>query len=184
MQTEVEVIPWTSYPDIGNLARWSVSSWKYGFGIECLRDNNPETFWHSEGNQPHSITLEFPKQVAVQKIIIYLDHKKDDSYTPEIIGIRAGTSLRDLQDVRQVNFEKPIGWVPFDVTNDLNEDGIGTKPLYAYVVQLVIVANFMNGKDTHIRGLRVVGPLEEPVLDDTEVFPFISNEFKMYETIR
>ena len=52
-----------------------------------------------------------------------LDQKKDDSYTPEIIGIRAGTSLRDLQDVRQVNFDKPNGWVPFDVTNDLADDG-------------------------------------------------------------
>lgn len=75
-------LPWISYPDIGNLARWSVSSWKYGFGLDCLRDDNPETFWQyaaiplsceiidwgysSEGNQPHSITLEFPKRVAMQ----------------------------------------------------------------------------------------------------------------------
>jgi Anaphase-promoting complex, subunit 10 (APC10) len=40
-----ENLPWTAYPDIGNLARWSVSSWKYGFGLDCLRDDNPETFW-------------------------------------------------------------------------------------------------------------------------------------------
>ncbi|PVG04038.1 anaphase-promoting complex, subunit 10 [Serendipita vermifera] len=177
-------IPWSAYPDIGSLARWSASSWKYGFGLECLRDDNPETFWHSEGSQPHSITLEFPKRVAIQKVIIYLDFKKDDSYTPEVIGIRAGTSLRDLQDVRQVHFEKPLGWVAFDVTNDPNEDGGGNKPLYAYVIQLVIISNLMNGKDTHIRGLKVVGPLEEPSMDDSEVFPFVDIKFKMYEVIR
>lgn len=61
----------------------------------------------------------------VQKIVIYLDQNKDDSYTPETIGIRAGTSLRDLQDVRQVHFDKPVGWVSFDVTNDPNDDGVG-----------------------------------------------------------
>lgn len=37
---------------------------------------------------------------------------------------------------------------------------IYSKPLYAYVIQLVIMSNYMNGKDTHIRGLKIVGPLE------------------------
>lgn len=36
------VLPW---PDIGHLAKWSVSSYKFGFGAECLRDGDPDTFW-------------------------------------------------------------------------------------------------------------------------------------------
>lgn len=32
-------------PELGHLARWHVSSHKYGFGIENLRDNDPNTFW-------------------------------------------------------------------------------------------------------------------------------------------
>lgn len=96
----------------------------------------------SEGNQPHSITLEFPKRVAIQaspssslapfrfltgggphvsqKIAVCLSHKKDDSYTPERMGIRAGTSLRDLQDVRTVRFDKPEGWIEFTVSSEDN----------------------------------------------------------------
>lgn len=35
----------TNFPDIGHLAKWSVSSHKFGFGVECLRDEDPETFW-------------------------------------------------------------------------------------------------------------------------------------------
>jgi hypothetical protein len=31
--------------DIGNLAKWSVSSRKFGFGLQHLRDGNEETFW-------------------------------------------------------------------------------------------------------------------------------------------
>lgn len=35
-----------------------------------------------------------------------------------------------------------------------------SKPVHAYVVQVIVVANHMNGKDTHVRGLRVLGPIE------------------------
>ena len=35
-------LPW---PDIGPLGKWSVSSYKFGFGAECLNDDDPETFW-------------------------------------------------------------------------------------------------------------------------------------------
>ena len=38
-------IPSLPWPDIGHLAKWSVSSYKFGFGAECLRDGDPETFW-------------------------------------------------------------------------------------------------------------------------------------------
>lgn len=37
--------PYLPWPDIGYLAKWSVSSYKFGFGPECLRDGDPETFW-------------------------------------------------------------------------------------------------------------------------------------------
>jgi hypothetical protein len=38
------ILPW---PDIGRIAKWSVSSYKFGFGAECLRDGDPDTFWQS-----------------------------------------------------------------------------------------------------------------------------------------
>jgi anaphase-promoting complex subunit 10 len=77
----------TNLPDIGHLAKWSVSSHKFGFGAECLRDDDPETFWQyvinllfaplhqiemasllysSDGPQPHFITVQFGKKVAIQ----------------------------------------------------------------------------------------------------------------------
>lgn len=35
----------TPYPDIGHLASWSVSSHKLGFDVNCLYDDDPDTFW-------------------------------------------------------------------------------------------------------------------------------------------
>lgn len=32
-------------PELGRMAHWSVSSHKYGFGVDNLRDGNENTFW-------------------------------------------------------------------------------------------------------------------------------------------
>jgi len=176
------VLPW---PDIGYMAKWSVSSYKFGFGPECLRDGDPDTFWHSDGPQPHFITIEFPRKVAIQKLSLYLSFPLDDSYTPATVAVRAGTGPSDLQDVRVVTLEKPDGWLTFDVSAEPNDDGEGYKPVHAYVLQVIVIANHMNGKDTHVRGLRVLGPIEEvPAAGSDDPFPFISSKFKMYECIR
>ncbi|KAH8094573.1 anaphase-promoting complex subunit 10 [Cristinia sonorae] len=174
-------LPW---PDIGYLAKWSVSSYKFGFGPECLRDGDPETFWHSDGPQPHFITIEFPRKMAIQKLSLYLSFPLDDSYTPISLAVRAGTGQSDFQDVRVVTLDKPDGWLTFDVSAEPNDDGEGFKPVNAYVLQVIILANHMNGKDTHVRGLRVLGPLEEQVSHTDDPFPFINPKFKMYECVR
>jgi hypothetical protein len=113
---------WGGYTDISGKGKWSVSSYKFGFGPECLRDDDPETFWHSDGPQPHYITVEFPGKIAIQKLAIYLNFLKDDSYTPSVLNIRAGPSINDLQDVRVVALDKPEGWVTFDVSTEPVDD--------------------------------------------------------------
>jgi len=126
---------------------------------------------------------EFPGKVAIQKISIHLSFHQDDSYTPSALAIRAGTGPSDLQDVRVVTLEKPEGWITFDVSSEPNDDGDGLAPVYAYVLQIVIAANHMSGKDTHVRGLRILGPIEDKATDD-DPFAFKTLPYKMYETIR
>ncbi|KIM84772.1 hypothetical protein PILCRDRAFT_817568 [Piloderma croceum F 1598] len=178
------MLPSLPEPDIGHLAKWSVSSYKFGFGAECLRDGDPDTFWHSDGPQPHFITIEFPRKVAIQKISVCLSFPLDDSYTPSTLAIRAGTGPSDLQDVRVATLEKPEGWITFDVSSELiGDEEDGFKPVYAYVLQIIVVANHMSGKDTHVRGLRILGPIEDNAADG-DPFPFVTTKFKMYEGIR
>ncbi|KAI0353809.1 anaphase-promoting complex subunit 10 [Trametes cingulata] len=177
-------VPW---PDIGHLAKWSVSSFKFGFGPECLTDDDPDTFWHSsssDGPQPHFITIEFPRKVSVQKLSIYLNYPLDDSYTPANMCIRAGTGPVDMQDLRIVSLEKPDGWVTFDICLEPSEEGEGFKHIDVYMIQILIMNNHMNGKDTHVRGVKVLGPLERKLQAYEEPFPFVTPPFKMYECIR
>lgn len=49
--------------------------------------------------------------MPISKIEMYLLNKKDDSYTPSKIAIKAGTSYHDLQEVRQVDLTNPNGWI-------------------------------------------------------------------------
>jgi hypothetical protein len=64
-----------------------------------------------------------PKTELYQKLCIYLSHPQDDSYTPSALAIRAGTGPSDLQDVRMVTFDRPDGWITFDVSSEPTEDG-------------------------------------------------------------
>lgn len=53
-----------------------------GFGIEQLRDNSTETFWQSDGPQPHLVNIQFPRKITIEDVCIYMDFKADESYTP------------------------------------------------------------------------------------------------------
>ncbi|KAG6878862.1 hypothetical protein C0992_007067 [Termitomyces sp. T32_za158] len=99
-----------------------------------------------------------------KKISIHLSYPQDDSYTPSTLAVRAGTGPSDLQDVRLVTLEKPDGWITFDVSSEPNEDADAFAPLYAYVIQIIIAQNHMSGKDTHVRGLKILGPVEYGIL--------------------
>ncbi|KAF5341874.1 hypothetical protein D9611_001679 [Ephemerocybe angulata] len=153
--------PPSPYPDISHRAKWSVSSYKFGFGVECLRDGDPETFWH-----------------------IFLKFSLDDSYTPSTLAIRAGTGSSDLQEVKIMTFEKPEGWVEFDISSEPNDDGEGMCPVYAYVIHIIVAQNHMSGKDTHVRGLRVLGPIDDNLGTEDDAFAFKNLQYKMYETLR
>jgi anaphase-promoting complex subunit 10 len=84
--------------------------------------------------------------------------------------------------VRAVTLDRPDGWITFDVSAESTDDGEGlcvapsslshiavqnvinptfnSKPIHAYILQVIILANHMNGKDTHVRGMRILGPIE------------------------
>lgn len=42
--------------DIGDYAVWSASTAKPGNGVELLRDGRSDTYWQSDGVQPHLVS--------------------------------------------------------------------------------------------------------------------------------
>uniref|UniRef100_A0A8P4GCX6 Anaphase-promoting complex subunit 10 n=1 Tax=Dicentrarchus labrax TaxID=13489 RepID=A0A8P4GCX6_DICLA len=86
--------------EIGSQAVWSLSSCKPGFGVDQLRDDNLETYWQSDGSQPHLVNIQFRRRTTVKMLCIYADYKSDESYTPSKISVRVGNNFHNLQEIR------------------------------------------------------------------------------------
>lgn len=107
----------------------------------------------SDGPQPHSLTLYFNRRVEIRDIRFYVDYQEDESYTPTKIVFKAGISENQLIDFATILLHQPTGWQQVSVA------GAGGGPdgntLVAWVLQMQILENHQNGKDTHLRGIRV-----------------------------
>lgn len=100
---------------------------------------------------------------------IFLDFDNDESYTPTKMQFLAGMGVHDLQMFCEMPFEEPRGWIDVDFsqvgpveTSEEGEEGEGavidwtTRPLLrCFLVQVRIMENHQNGKDTHLRGLQI-----------------------------
>ncbi|KAJ3077068.1 Anaphase-promoting complex subunit 10, partial [Rhizoclosmatium hyalinum] len=126
--------------------------------------------------QPHFVNINFLRKTELQLLRIYMDYRQDESYCPSRISVRAGSTLQDVQELHLLELEEPSGW-----TNvDLRDETTG-HPLQAHFVQIAILANHQNGKDTHIRQVQLYAPLKNSVLEE---IPFSTTEFLMYSMIR
>ena len=155
-----------SLREIGAEAVWSLSTAKPGNGVEQIRDDNVDTYWQSDGGQPHLINVQFHKKMSIVEIAFYLDYNLDESYTPKKLSVRAGTTFHDLVEVQAVELNEPMGWVtvplaaPPDADGGALDDALeGAAPLLrAHFLQICIVSMHQNGRDTHIRQAKVYGP--------------------------
>ena len=53
-----------------------------GFGVDQLRDDSHDTYWQSDGPQPHLVNVQFHRKTTIHDVCIYADYKSDESYTP------------------------------------------------------------------------------------------------------
>ena len=151
------------HSEIGKLAVWSVTSAKPGNGVELLRDDCLDTYWQSDGAQPHLVNVQFQKKVRLRELALYAKYALDESYTPSKISIRAGNSFHDLREIKVVDLEEPGGWMHVSlcerrfgrrrrgggVGGDGDDGGGGDdgECLRAFFLQIAVLSNHQNGRD-------------------------------------
>ncbi|EEU42285.1 uncharacterized protein NECHADRAFT_93339 [Fusarium vanettenii 77-13-4] len=139
--------------EISNLARFTVSSHKPGNGVEELKSDDLKMYWQSDGPQPHKLTMYFTRRVDIRDIRFYVDYNEDESYTPTKVVFKAGTGENNLIEFATMALDNPVGWQQVPVA------GAGGDPdgntLVAWVLQMQILENHQNGKDTHLRGIKI-----------------------------
>ncbi|KAH8175402.1 anaphase-promoting complex, subunit 10 (APC10) domain-containing protein [Sarocladium implicatum] len=144
--------------EISNLGKFTVSSHKPGNGVEELRNDDTKQNLltcsnRSDGPQPHRLTVYFVKRVGIRDIRFYVNYNEDESYTPTKIVFKSGTSENNLIEFASMSLESPVGWQQVPIA------GAGGDPdgntLVSYVLQMQILENHQNGKDTHLRGIKI-----------------------------
>ncbi|XP_057973629.1 anaphase-promoting complex subunit 10-like isoform X2 [Malania oleifera] len=164
--------------EMAKKAAWSVSSYKPGNGVLFLCDNNLDTYWQSDGVQPHLVNIQFQKKVKLQLVVLYVDFKLDESYTPSKVSIRAGDGFHNLREIKTVELVKPTGWVYISLSgNDPRETFVNT-----FMLQIAVLSNHLNGRDTHVRQIKIYGPQPNPI--PHQPYQFTSREFTMYSLVR
>lgn len=165
----------TVHRELGHHAVWTVSSAKYGNGVHQLRDGSADTFWQSDGVLPHFVRVEFAGLVPIHAVAISLSYANDESYTPTKLSIRAGTHEGDIVEVAALEVDRPNGWIlamlvddSIDVPQPVHGSSVSAvaaappsgavHPVYATVLTLVIAENHQQGRDTHVRGVRIFAP--------------------------
>lgn len=141
--------------EINNLARCRVSTFKPGNGVKELLDDDLNQYWQSDGVQPHLLTMKFTRQVEIRALRFFVDYTQDESYTPTKILWYAGTSEHNLIQFATSTLVSPSGWQEVGITG--SGGGDDGNSLCCFVVQMHVMENHQNGKDTHIRGVKVYG---------------------------
>ncbi|KAK4455356.1 anaphase-promoting complex subunit 10 [Podospora aff. communis PSN243] len=141
--------------EINNLAHFGVSSHKPGNGVDQLLSDDLDQYWQSDGQQPHLLTIHFLRRVEIRALRFYVDYSQDESYTPTHIVFYAGTGPHDLIQFAEVPLTNPVGWQDVPIADC--GGGPDGHSLCCMIVQMHIKENHQNGKDTHIRGIKIFG---------------------------
>ena len=70
--------------------------------MDLLRDGSAETYWQSDGTQPHLVNVQFQRKVQLREVALHLSYKNDESYTPQRLSVRVGNGFHDLREVKAV----------------------------------------------------------------------------------
>lgn len=164
--------------EIGAEGVWTLSTAKPGNGVEQLRDDNLDTYWQSDGVQPHTVSIQFQKKMCMTEVSFYVDAKLDESYTPKRMSLRIGSTYHDLQEVHAFELEEPTGWITVRL-GGLPHARSGV--LRAHFLQICVQLMHHSGRDTHIRQIKVHGPRQAA---GRRIIHFDSLELEGYGTLR
>ena len=110
-------------------------------------------------------------------------HSTDESYTPSKISIRVGNTFHDLQEIHVQELNEPSGWVTILPTSVTSRGDNPDATLRAHFIQVAVLANHQNGRDTHIRLIKISTPRRH-LGQHMNLPEFTSVSFQQYACLR
>ena len=179
---------------------WTLSSAKPGNGVDQILDGaSLDTYWQSDGSQPHYVQLYFSRRVPISHVCLHLDYNLDESYTPKKVCVQTGMTVQDLTTATVVEFVDPVGWCiipiqappdPLDDEDDDDEDENNPHrhkepmPIRTHMVQISILSMHQNGRDTHVRQVKLFGPNREALAERQSVRDTVESVHNLIPSFR
>lgn len=121
-----------------------LSTFKEGHGQAQLFSDDPEEYWHTDGNLPHHIEIELDSCRHLSEIKMVLGHVQDKSYTPKEIDVRCGVTREGIRSLRVVNVSEKVSNISIPVEEE------------CVYLQIVILSNHQEGRDSRIRNFKLL----------------------------
>lgn len=64
--------------------------------------------------------------------------------------------MNDLREIGAYDLVEPTGWIIIPLRDPNNQQ----QPIKTWMLQLAVLANHQNGRDTHIRQIKIHSPIE------------------------
>lgn len=113
--------------------------------------------------------------MVIQNICLYVDYKLDESYMLSKIFICVGNYFYDLYQIELIELEEFNGWLIVFFLD-------GEKFLRIYMLQIVVLVNYQNGRDIYMRQIKIYVLLKDIGMYKMLIFIFV--ECVMYSIIK
>lgn len=94
------------------------------------------------------------------------------------ISIRAGTNFNNLQEVEVIELNEPNGWVRIPLKD------IHDRPIRTFMIQIALLSNHQNGRNTHVRQIKIHSPMEAKGAALDNLGTFVTVKCQQYSCIR
>ena len=90
--------------------------------------------------------------------------------------MRAGNHFNDLFEIEQVELSEPMGWIVVPL-KDSRE-----KPIRTFMIQIGVLSNHQNGRDTHMRQIKIHSPVQDTSVAKKQIFSSV--DMSMFNSLR
>lgn len=77
--------------------------------------------------------------MRIQEVSLYIDFKTDESYTPSKISIKVADSFHELIEVKEIDFDEPVGWFTFKLEEKNSEEKVIKPYIKTMFVQICVL---------------------------------------------
>ena len=97
-----------------------------------------------------------------------------------------GSHFNDLTELQQVELNEPSGWIVIHLhePSASESDPATASAVRAFMIQIAVLSNHQNGRDTHLRHIKIHSPVYDATGSTRRQQTFTTVQMQQYATIR